>query len=476
MKKMLNIWHGMPVSAKASIMFAFSTFFLKGISFFTTPIFTRIMSPEHYGVITNYASWMSIIEVFALLGLTSAGVFNVGMNEYKETRDQYTSSLLGLTNCCTIVVFSLLYVVKHITGENFILPDELLTIMFLHLMIDPAQMFWITRQRYEFRYIAPTLVTIGSAILGQIFSIICIMNASGNYGTIKIWANEIATLLFAVPIYVLLLRKGRIFINFALWKEVLLFAFPLIPHYLAQHVMGSADRIMLTELVGKADTGIYGVVATIGTIAAIFWSAVNASLIPTTFESINRNELANLRRIINTLLSGYGIICIGVILIAPEVLTFLAPKEYSGGLYAIPPLVGVSFLNALYSVYANIEFYYKRAKNIAWATIIATTVNIIFNYILIPHYSYIGAAYATLLSNIVLILAHYHGYKKCNCKAYNDQFILLLTVGIIAFVVVSNLLYAFAFMRYIMTLAIIAFILLNYSKVISLVRHIKSKT
>ena len=93
----------MPDAAKSSIVFALSSFILKGISFITTPIFTRIMDSSCYGIIATYNSWLSIIEVFAILGLTSAGVFNVGLNEYKEQRSRYISSVLSLCNIMTIV-------------------------------------------------------------------------------------------------------------------------------------------------------------------------------------------------------------------------------------------------------------------------------------------------------------------------------------------------------------------------------------
>lgn len=40
--------------AKASIVFAMSSFIIKGISFVTTPIFTRILETSEYGIVTTY--------------------------------------------------------------------------------------------------------------------------------------------------------------------------------------------------------------------------------------------------------------------------------------------------------------------------------------------------------------------------------------------------------------------------------------
>lgn len=472
MKKYISLWKNLPDSAKSSILFVFSTFLLKAISFLTTPVFTRIMEPSQYGIVTNYNSWVSIIEVFALLGLTSAGVLNVGLNDYRTSRNRYLSSLLGLTNIATLLTFAVLLLLRLLLDSGFWLSDELLMIMFVHFLFHPAQIFWMTKQRYEFHYKASTAVTIGSVLISQLLSVILVMSAQNNLGNIRVLANELGTLLFAVPLYILLLARGRAYINLPLWKSVLSFALPLIPHYLAQHIMSSSDRIMITELIGMADTGIYGVVANVGTIAMVFWSAINASIVPITFESINRNEFVKLKKTINSILTGYGIACAGIILIAPEVLNILAPKEYHDGVYAIPPLVAVSFLNALYNVYANVEFYYKKSSTIASSTITATLLNLILNFLLIPRYSYTGAAYATLISNAVLIWMHYCGYRKCNNKIYNDRYIGVLTVSILAFVCISNVLYISLILRIFIAASILIGCLVNYKKILKILRSI----
>ena len=48
------------------------------IAFLTTPIFTRIMSAEEYGVVSVYNSWISILTVVLTLQLAT-GVYNKAM-------------------------------------------------------------------------------------------------------------------------------------------------------------------------------------------------------------------------------------------------------------------------------------------------------------------------------------------------------------------------------------------------------------
>ena len=52
-------------AAKASFWFVVSNVMLKGISFITTPIFTRILGPNDYGITSVFVSWEGVISIFA---------------------------------------------------------------------------------------------------------------------------------------------------------------------------------------------------------------------------------------------------------------------------------------------------------------------------------------------------------------------------------------------------------------------------
>ena len=466
----------MPEAAKSALAFTLSSFLIKGISFVTTPIFTRLLSPEQYGLTTTYHSWLTILEVFCLLGLTSAGVFNVGLSEYSDSRDQYISSVLMLCNITTVLMFVVIAICKVFLGEGFLLPNSLLLLMFVHFIFSPAQVFWITRHKYEFKYKLAFLQVVFSAVLSQVISILLVKQATGGQAaSVKLWGTEIATLLFNIPLYVLLFKRGKTFLDVARWKQILVFALPLIPHYLAQHVMSSADRIMVAEMVSEADAGIYSVVANISMVATIVWSAINGSLIVYTFENLKTKQYKKINATATLLVLGYGVVCFAVCLIAPEILAILAPPEYQVGIYAIPPIAGVAFLSALYNVFANIEFFYKKSKYITAATVVATVINFVLNYLFIPKYSFIAASYTTLFSYIVLVLMHYIGYRKSSeDRVYNAKNILIISVLTIVACEICNLLYASVPIRYAIMAVILLVLLIKHKSVIRMVKSLRA--
>ena len=283
-------------------------------------------------------------------------------------------------------------------------------------------------------------------------------------------------LLFYIPIYLFLIFKGKKFINLSVWKQTLMFALPLLPHYLAQHVMASADTIMIANLVSEADAGIYSVVAMIGKVATIIWAAINVSLIAITFEALNEKKYESLKGLTATLVLVYGAVCIAITLAAPELLMIFAPKNYAKGIYIVPPIACVSFLSALYNIYGNVEFYHKKSFTIAFATVVSAVANIVLNFILIPKFSYIGAAYTTLLSNVILIGMHYIGYRKSTKeRVYNDKAIFLTALIISVICISSTALYINTVVRYVIIGAIILFAIIKHRAIIEKIKSLYSR-
>lgn len=496
MKKLREKWKSMPDSAKSAIMFGICSFINSAISFLVTPAFTRIMSTEQYGVVTDYNSWRYIIEVFAVLGLLSVGAFNVGLNEYRECRDQYIANMLILSNIATVIVFGLLFAVKFIFLPEFILPQELLWLMLLYFLFNPALSFWLARQRYEYKYKLSTVITLSSVMVSQGLAVLLVLlfgaeeaqeaaEAASN-GMLPAFWKQLGTVggltLFAVPIYIGLMKKGKnreqkqVPPRRTMWKQVLVFTLPLIPHYLAMHVMNGADRIMVGKLISSEAEAIFGVVSTIGTIATIAWLAINASLVPYIFENMNVGRVQSIRKTTTLLALGYMVLCIFVCLVAPEALLILAPEEYQSGVYAIPPIAAMAFFNALYNIFASIEFYYKKSVGIAVATVVATLTDIGLNFWLIPKFGLVAAAYTTLVANAIMVLAHYIGYRRCSSKQiFNDGLLFAMAAVCTAVCLACSLFYDNIWLRYGMIAVLLTGAVINRKRIIGLLGSLKER-
>ena len=95
-KRLKNRYAALPIPVRASLFFLISSFTQKGISMLTTPIFTRLFTPEEFGKYNVFNSWLSIATIIVTLSLT-AGVYSQGLVKFEKEREVFSSSLIGLT-------------------------------------------------------------------------------------------------------------------------------------------------------------------------------------------------------------------------------------------------------------------------------------------------------------------------------------------------------------------------------------------
>ena len=72
-----------------------STVILQGLAFLTSPIFSRLLGPDNYGVISVYNTWTTLVTaVFSLNASSSLQVARIHFPE--EDNARYQSSMMGL--------------------------------------------------------------------------------------------------------------------------------------------------------------------------------------------------------------------------------------------------------------------------------------------------------------------------------------------------------------------------------------------
>ena len=471
--KFKQAYKRIPKQVKASAVILLSSFINGAMNFLTVPIFTRILSIEEYGLTAQYYSWLNIIAVFATLSL-SAGVYHVAMNEYPEDRYGFSFSATILSNICTCVVFFFIFLFKDFFSAFFHLNEKLLLLMFINLLICPAMDMWLAMQRYEYHYQRVAAISIGSSVISQIGSLILVtVIKDTNLGVVKLFATQGILIFFAMFIYIGVARKSHWKPKISYIKFALLFNLPLLLHYLAQYVLRSTDKIMITHFIGEGATGIYSLAANVANISMIAWSAMSASLTPYVYSHISTNEYKKVNRSVIGVEALFAICCVGISFIGPEIVYILGSDKYMCGIYLIPPIAASCLLAAIYSFYSTIAFYYHKTTSTAVMTIIAATVNVILNYIFIPRYGYVAAAYTTEGAYLIYTLLHFLNYRRIvkENRIYNDWMIGGIVILATALCLLSGLLYQFYILRYLIILVGVVLLVIFGSKVFKMIKE-----
>ena len=476
LKKYISLIKNLPIGVKASVAYFVSSIITSGIAYLTTPLYTRLLSAEEYGQVSVYYTWVQLFAIVAMFCL-SYGVFNNGMVDYPDRRDEYVFSMLALSNVITIIVFILLLAIYPYIGYKIGIRIEYIILMFISFFFQPAFRFWVGKQRYEMCYKAVLLWSVIQTVISPTIAIICITNSTGsNNLQMRILGAEIPLIFIYLLFYISLLYKNKMKVKFVYWRQAFLFNLPLIPHYLSTYLLGSSDKLMIDAIVGSAATAYYSVANSVAAFASIIWTAINGVLVPYTYENCKKENFAPINKVTQSILIVFAVACTGIILFAPEVVWLMATEDYREAIYVIPPIIGGFFFQVQYFVFSNILYYYKKPGYVMVGSITSMALNILLNYVFISKYGYLAAGYTTLFSYVIQSIVDYFSMKKViKRKIYEIKPIIVLSMVVIIIALLSNMIYDYPIVRYGILGAIIVFGTMNYKKIIKLVLEMKGK-
>ncbi len=454
----IDRYKALPKQVKASVWFLICSFLQRGISVLTTPIFTRLLSTAEYGSYNVFYSWLGIVTLFVSLNLY-AGVFGQGLVKFDKERTVFASSLQGLT-VTLVFAWTVIYLIFRDFWNNlFSLTTVQMLAMLLLVWTSAIFGFWATEQRVKLSYVKLVVVTLVVSVAKPVIGIIFVVNADDKV-TARILGIALVELLCYFGLFVSQMLRGKKFFSARFWKYAVLFNLPLIPHYLSQTVLGSADRIMIEGMVGESEAGIYSLAYSISMIMTLFNTALGYTIGPWAYQKIKDRKAKYIEPIGYTSLVMIACVNILLIVFAPEIIAVFAPPSYHAAIWVIPPVAMSVYFIFAYDLFSQVEFYFEKTKLIMIASVVAALMNILLNYIFIPQYGYVAAGYTTLFCYIVYAFCHYIFMRKI-CKDYMEgvqiysrRKLLLLTVIFLTAGFMFMLTYNYIIVRYVLILGL----------------------
>ena len=415
MTGLISKYKNMPVQVKASFWFLVCALLQKGITILTTPVFTRLLSTAEYGQYNVFKSWMGIVTIFVSLNL-GAGVYIQGLVKFGEERERYASSLQGLTSAL-VIIWSVIYIIFHsFWNKLFGLTTVQMSAMLVMIWATAAFNFWAFEQRVLYKYKVLVMLTLLVSMAQATAGILLGINARDKVTAI-ILGMALVELIGYSGLYVIQMRRGKKFFYAKFWKYAIFFNIPLIPHYLSQIVLNSADRIMISNMIGDDEAGIYSLAYSVSSIMVIFNSALMQTINPWIYQKIKAKkikDIENIAYISLIIVAGLNLI---LILLAPEVISIFAPKAYYDAIWVVPPIAMSVYFLYSYDLFGEFAFYYEKTNLIMITSVMGAVFNVLLNYIFINIYGYMAAGYTTLACYMIYGISHYILMNKI-CDKY----------------------------------------------------------
>jgi O-antigen/teichoic acid export membrane protein len=209
--------------------------------------------------------------------------------------------------------------------------------------------------------------------------------------------------------------RPRFEIDFGLWKYLLREALPIALSSVIWTIYHRIDVVMLSMMAGDASVGIYSAAYKLSEPLLLIPSALMMSIFPIMSASFKKSE----ERLIKSykLSTKYLLIitlplAIGTTLIADKIVFLVYGAEFAGSATALQLLIWSLVFTSVNSVLLNLLVSIYKQKLSTVSMIICAVVNVILNFVLIPILSYNGAAIATVVTNIVWLIASFYFVSK----------------------------------------------------------------
>lgn len=381
----------------------------------TTPIFTRLLNTAEYGQLNVFNSWTGILLIFITLNLFYA-FYEQGLIKYSDERAVFSSSMQGLTLLLVSFWALIYFIFCDFWNSIFSLTTVQMSAMLVIIWTTAVYTFWAAEQRALYKYSALVIVTVCTSLAEPILGIIFI-NLSEDKATARILSLTVVQFAAYSGLFAIQMIRGKKFCSLKFWKAAVCFNLPLIPHYLSEAVLSGSDRIMIKNMVGESEAGIYGLAYSLALVTLIFNSALVQTICPWAYQKIKDKKENEIAPIGYSTLIMIAVINLVLIVFAPEAVRIFAPEEYYAAIWVVPPVAMSGFFIYAFSQFSFFAFYYEKTKIIMFAGVLAALANLGLNYIFIDKFGYIAAGYTTLICYMLYAAGHYVLMKK-TCKDF----------------------------------------------------------
>jgi len=386
-----------------------------GIAFIVTIFVARYLGPEEFGML-SYA--ISLVSLFAIAG--HMGLSGLVIREIVKKPDELNTTLgttffLKLFGVSIGFIFLVLFafISEEIGNNEF----WILIIVASSVLFSPFEVidFWFASQvQAKYTSISKSI----ALIISSTFKVLLIV--AGASIVLFAYANIIQTLI--VALLLIYFYKKNTLQTIKNWtfsllraKELLSQGWMIFLGSIFAVIYLKVDQVMLKWLVGTEEVGVYAVASTLSEAWYFIPTAIIASLFPKLIKLRKSDEKQfnkRLQHVFDLLFILALFVAILVTVFASPIILLFFGEEYISSATILTIHIWAAlfiFMRAAFSKWILIE----GALMFSLITQgLGAITNIGLNFLLIPHYEGIGAAYATLISYAVASYISLFVYKK----------------------------------------------------------------
>ena len=445
----------------------------KGISFITVAYLARILSPYGFGIISFSTAFISYFIIFDTFGLDTYGTREVArdLNKIKLL----VNSIISFRFTLALILYLLLSIIVYFLNQSILLKIILLISGF-SILSNSIQISWVFQGLEKMHLSAAQ--NLFSSIL-NLFGVIILVHSKNQIITACI-ISSISVFIGNMSLLFYYLRNiSRIKLTFDLnaWKVLLKNSFPSGLSSILIAVYYNLDVLMLGFMRTQKEVGLYSAAYKIMFVFSIF-NIYMMVIFPKLSKlwQVNENKFFEMIGNITVLIWSFTFLVVSFSQFGDFFVIYIFGKDYSEASLVTSILIINQCLIFLFSPFAYPLIARNKHNKFLKSVSIGAVVNLILNLVLIPDYGILGAAIATLASELLVGISqlYYFGISDLHKCGINFSRPIIIGVVINLFVLFMLFMSMNIFLTIILACVIFLF-LAKFFKVLNISKYFISQ-
>lgn len=412
--------------AKNTILYTLKTICSILFPLITFPYISRTLSINGVGQYTFSASVISYFSLIASLGISTYAVKEgTKLRDDKNKINDFANQIFSI-NCISTIVSGILLIICLTVFHSLQPYSVIILVLAIAIPMNTLGTEWLFVIFEDFTYI--TIRSIALQLI-SIFLMFCFVKTENDvivYAAICTIASAGSNILNFIY------ARKYIYHKINLDKRILTHLKPILILFsttIASQIYINADSTMLGLFKGDYDTGMYSAATKVYNLVRTILTSVLSIILPRlTYIRYNEGYDKYISEF-KFLTVGYvGVVVpasIGLASISKNIILLLAGDAFEKSYIVLIILCGALIFSTIGSYVANsVLIVFSQEKIILKATCVGAFFNIFANLFFILHYSYIGAAVTTVISEmIVFSIQLYFANKQIVVKGLLKDFI-----------------------------------------------------
>lgn len=377
MKKNKNI-----TSISTSLLYVAAVAIPNIIGFITLPIYSSVLTPGDYGLISYTNSYTNFIATLSSLCLNIYFLRN-----YSSAKDKkfFTGAMFGNLIIWNVIlfilesiIFSLAFYFANVQVPFY--PYMFLTLLnsfFISFEIIPLRYFRIRGEavKYFVRMVSKSLMTVALMIYFLFVARIGVMS--------RFYSNLIPSIIFAVVFIIYMKKNTEISIDKGIMKEGLKFSLPFVPSEMVSQFSNLFLNSTILNLISINYLGIYSIGTTMASVIGVISSALIMTFETDVYLAAEKEDFAKiLVRVKNISFAVMLAVSLaGGMLVREVSMIFLSEKYWEA--WPIVQILSLAYpIEILTSIYYNINVIEKHRFAPLISKIVALISQIVICFVL----------------------------------------------------------------------------------------------